>query len=45
MHKPLQKLLTKNINATKLDVPTEILHVMIRMLYEVVLKKIIGNEI
>ena len=44
MHMPVQKLLTLNIKATKLNVPTQILHLMIRILYEVVLAKIFGNK-
>ena len=38
------KLTQININATKLNVPTQILYLMIRILYEVVLAKIFGNK-
>ena len=40
----MQKTLTQNINATKLKFSTQILHFMIRILYEVVLAENFGNK-
>ena len=41
---PVQKILTQNINDTKLNNPSQILHFMIRILYEVVLAENFGNK-